>query len=536
MAAVPSEGHAAAVPSRFAPEGEATRLLYERHQRKILSFCKHQLGSHEEAEDAAQITFMNAFRGLKRGASPEFESAWLFKIAHNVCLTKQRSSYRRRAVEAPNDFEVLGERVPAYEGDTDELFGLQTALRVVPEQQRRALLLREWQGLSYKEIADEMRLSQAAVETLLFRARRSLADALTTDPAEKRKRGRPRINGNFGSGIAALKSVLIGGSVKVAATVATVAATSVVTVTPAVRHNVLSAVGDRQVSAHRQVSRPSAAPAPVPSPHVSAPVVVLAHRATSAEPAVVHPARPASHQTRAATPVARPPVVAAETQPSAPAKPSAAASSQAASSPSDQLPSVPTPVPASAPAPVFRDVPPADPELAATPAPEPAAIVSPSTPSVPAPQIVPAVAPSSNGLRATVAAPNLTKTVNDPTVTSPAVTPPTAPTTTQTTTTTPAWVPPGQAKKDDAVAAAAAAAAAASAQLPPATPATPVDTTTQAAVPAPPPPAATPVVTTTSTTPAPAPDWVPPGQAKKDDGGDYSKGAKPAKGGKGEAG
>ena len=52
MAAVPSEGHAAAVPSRFAPEGEATRLLYERHQRKILSFCKHQLGSREEAQEA----------------------------------------------------------------------------------------------------------------------------------------------------------------------------------------------------------------------------------------------------------------------------------------------------------------------------------------------------------------------------------------------------------------------------------------------------------------------------------------------------
>jgi RNA polymerase sigma factor (sigma-70 family) len=199
--AVPSEGHAAAVPSRFAPEGEATRLLYERHQRKILSFCKHQLGSREEAEDATQITFLNAFRGMKRGTSPEFESAWLFKIAHNVCLTKQRNSYRRGMIEAPSDFRLIEERVPAHESDTDELFGLQAALRVIPEQQRRALLLREWQGLAYKEIADEMRLTQAAVETLLFRARRSLADALTKDPAEKRKRGRPRTTSNLGSGL-----------------------------------------------------------------------------------------------------------------------------------------------------------------------------------------------------------------------------------------------------------------------------------------------------------------------------------------------
>jgi RNA polymerase sigma factor (sigma-70 family) len=496
MAALPSEGHAAAVSSRFAPEGEATRLLYERHQRKILSFCKHQLGSREEAEDATQITFMNAFRGLKRGASPEFESAWLFKIAHNVCLTKQRSSYRRRLVEAPNDFEVLGERVPAYEGDTDELFGLQTALRVVPEQQRRALLLREWQGLSYKEIADEMRLSQAAVETLLFRARRSLAGALTTDPAERPKRGRPRINANFGSGVAAFKSLLIGGSVKVAATVATVAATSVVTVTPSVRHDVLDAVGQRQAS------RPHAVRAPVLGSLVSAPVVVLAHRATSVKPAPRRVPPKAAGVTHIVTRVTAP-VVAAETQPAAPAEHNAAASAQAAPAPSDQLPSVPVPVPASAPAPVFRDVPPADPEPAPSLAPNPAPIASPSAPSTPTPQVVPSVAPAGNGLKAAVAAPNLTKSVNEPAVTTP------TPAVTTPTVTTPAWVPPGQAKKDDASAAAA-------------TPSVPVQTTTQAAAPplSPPPPASAPVVATpTSATPAPAPEWVPPGQAKKDDSG-----------------
>src|SRR5436305_13025557 len=104
MAAVPLGGHAAAAPSRFPPEREATRLLYERHHRKILAFCRHQLGNREEAEDATQTTFLNAFRGLRRGTSPEFEAAWLFKIAHNVCLTKQRNSYRRRLVEAPSDF------------------------------------------------------------------------------------------------------------------------------------------------------------------------------------------------------------------------------------------------------------------------------------------------------------------------------------------------------------------------------------------------------------------------------------------------
>ena len=57
---------------------------------------------------------------------------------------------------------------------------------MLPKQQQRALLLREWQGLSYKEIAEELALTQAAVETLLFRARRSLAAGLS----DERARGR----------------------------------------------------------------------------------------------------------------------------------------------------------------------------------------------------------------------------------------------------------------------------------------------------------------------------------------------------------
>jgi RNA polymerase sigma-70 factor, ECF subfamily len=192
MAAVPYDGHAAAAPLRLPQsEGEATSQLYERHQRKILAFCMHQLGNREEAEDATQTTFLNAFRGLRRGTSPEFESAWLYKIAQNVCLTKQRNSYRRRMLEAPADFEVIEELVPAHERDSDELFGLTKALRVIPEQQRRALLLREWKGLSYREIADEMQLSQAAVETLLFRARRSLAGALTEGATTAQPETRP---------------------------------------------------------------------------------------------------------------------------------------------------------------------------------------------------------------------------------------------------------------------------------------------------------------------------------------------------------
>ena len=180
LAAVPSpvgRPSYAGGPAR-APQAAATEGLYERHAGKILSYCLHQLGSREEAEDAVQTTFMNAFRALGRGVVPEAESAWLFKIAENVCLSRRRSSWRRGRIESPSDFDVIEEVVPGPSRQRDELIGIEDALASMPEQQRRAILLREWQGLSYREISEELELSQSAVETLIFRARRSLAQGL----------------------------------------------------------------------------------------------------------------------------------------------------------------------------------------------------------------------------------------------------------------------------------------------------------------------------------------------------------------------
>ena len=182
MAAVPSIGRATGVVGASAPEADATRALYEQYANQIFRYCLHQLGSREEAEDAVQSTFLNAFRGIKRGIVPEIESAWLFKIAHNVCLSRRRSAWRRRRVETPNDLAVLQEVVPTREHAGDELIRLADVLAVMPESQRRAILLREWQGLSYREIGAALELSQAAVETLIFRARRALASGLEQPP------------------------------------------------------------------------------------------------------------------------------------------------------------------------------------------------------------------------------------------------------------------------------------------------------------------------------------------------------------------
>jgi RNA polymerase sigma factor (sigma-70 family) len=249
LAAVPSIGRAVHVEGAPAPEADLTRALYEEYANQIFRYCLHQLGSREEAEDAVQSTFLNAFRGIKRGIVPELESAWLFKIAHNVCLSRRRSTWRRGRIESPADFEVVEELTPAPSRRADELIGLQDVLEEMPENQRRAILLREWQGLSYREIADELELSQAAVETLIFRARRALAAGLEQPPEPKRRR--LARGADFGNVLAGLKTLLLGGSAaaKVAATVAVVSASTVVAATPVVQHQRQSHKPPKQASA-----------------------------------------------------------------------------------------------------------------------------------------------------------------------------------------------------------------------------------------------------------------------------------------------
>ena len=232
MAAVPSIGRATRVERPSVAGAAAAGDLYERYSPQIFGYCLHQLGSREEAEDAVQTTFMNAFRGLQRGIVPELESAWLFKIAHNVCLSRRRSSWRRGKVEAPNNFEVLQEIVPGREHVADELIRLQDVLEEMPENQRRAILLREWQGLTYREISDELGLSQAAVETLIFRARRALAQGLEQDADTWKKR--LRRGADAGGAIACVKTLLGGGgaaAIKIGTTAALVATAAVAAAT-----------------------------------------------------------------------------------------------------------------------------------------------------------------------------------------------------------------------------------------------------------------------------------------------------------------
>jgi RNA polymerase sigma factor (sigma-70 family) len=158
--------------------------LFHEYSGPVYRYCLARLGSPEEAEDAVQVTYLNALRGLRQGTQPDEPRAWLFTIAANVSSTLLRSRLRGGKVEvrAPEDFE----RLPAGEVP-DDLVDLDAALMSLPVRQRQALLLRDWRGLSYAEIAAELDASEPAVETLLFRARQAVAEFLTK-PARRLRR------------------------------------------------------------------------------------------------------------------------------------------------------------------------------------------------------------------------------------------------------------------------------------------------------------------------------------------------------------
>ena len=156
--------------------GARVERLYCDYAGRIYRYCLSRLDSPEEAEDALQATYLNAWRSLNSGVEPLSSRPWLFQIASNVCSSMLRMRLGAAAVElrSPETFD----RIPTNVEPNDDLLGLSAALAGLPERQRHALLLRDWRGLSYDEIAAEMGSSYQAVETLLFRARKSVAAGL----------------------------------------------------------------------------------------------------------------------------------------------------------------------------------------------------------------------------------------------------------------------------------------------------------------------------------------------------------------------
>ena len=174
----------AASETRVAEADQSFEHLYRTHRRDVYNFVLHDVRNPDDAEDVTQAAFLNAYRALRNGNPPEKPRAWLLTIAQNVA----RRRFRKRGAnihEVPLDTELAVAAPDDYEGPSAE--EICAAFRELPDNQRAALAMREIQGRSYAEIATELQVSIPAVETLIFRARRSLRTLL--EPEQSRLRG-----------------------------------------------------------------------------------------------------------------------------------------------------------------------------------------------------------------------------------------------------------------------------------------------------------------------------------------------------------
>lgn len=160
----------------IAGDQAAMIALVERFRGQVFGLCYRMLGQRQDAEDAAQETFVRVLRNLHRWDPLRDFEPWLLAIAGNRCRTALAMRKRRPAGEA------LPEQVPDRAPDerAAEHLGeeMMLALAKVREEYRRAFLLFHEQHLSYEEIADVLAVPLGTVKTWVHRARRELVEQL----------------------------------------------------------------------------------------------------------------------------------------------------------------------------------------------------------------------------------------------------------------------------------------------------------------------------------------------------------------------
>lgn len=183
-------------------DAEAFGEIVERHQTRLVALCQRLLGDREEALDAAQEVFVRAFRHAGRVRPRGQMFTWLYRIAVNHCLNRLR---RRKIVRFlslgpadPDGPEGRATFEPAADGADPERVALarerwrttRSAIDRLPPGQRVVLALARFEGLSQRQIAETLGITEGAVESRLVRAMRRLARAQEETPPGVSRKGK----------------------------------------------------------------------------------------------------------------------------------------------------------------------------------------------------------------------------------------------------------------------------------------------------------------------------------------------------------
>src|SRR3954454_4266807 len=174
------------VASVRAGDDRAFERLYERYHRRIAAYIYGMVNDYARAEDIAQELFISALRGMRETERWIAFKPWIYEIAKNACIDQFRRA--RRAEEVSYDAEeglgaadygrlVSSDAMPEDELESKtNLDHLRGAFGGLSETHHEILVMRELEGLSYREIGDRLGMSRPSVESTLFRARRRLTE------------------------------------------------------------------------------------------------------------------------------------------------------------------------------------------------------------------------------------------------------------------------------------------------------------------------------------------------------------------------
>jgi RNA polymerase sigma-70 factor (ECF subfamily) len=178
---------AAAITLALAGDGDAFRILVERHSRGVFRLAYRMTGNEFDADDVVQETFLRACRQLKQYESKSSFSTWLYRIAANYSLDLLRSRRRHedRHISPTADGVDMLDNISAKDPGQDRVYfsqeikrKLDSALAELSDQERTAFTLRHFEGMSIDEIGQVLNIGTSATKNSIFRAVAKLRGAL----------------------------------------------------------------------------------------------------------------------------------------------------------------------------------------------------------------------------------------------------------------------------------------------------------------------------------------------------------------------
>ncbi|MFN2617393.1 MAG: RNA polymerase sigma factor [Thermoleophilaceae bacterium] len=162
--------------ARMAAEGDAQAFaaIYERYSKALYRYCRSILADPHDARDALQSAMVKALKGIGGQTEGGALKAWLFRIAHNECISLARRN--RPSVELTERGEPLAQSAYGEAADRARLEQLLQDMLVLPERQRRALVMRELCGFDYGAIGAALASSPDAAKQAVHEGRRALTE------------------------------------------------------------------------------------------------------------------------------------------------------------------------------------------------------------------------------------------------------------------------------------------------------------------------------------------------------------------------